>query len=258
MKKDKGEIVPVDQATVVDSLRPNHQDKLRAIELNIRGRLVVIKKNIFVIGQLLSAAREIIGDDGTYQQWIRETFADELPKSTAALYKHIYDRFNTQPSMILYLPVSILLRLGQMEFPETVLKLFEEDPEGYGKLNQKKFKKAYDNYKQGRITEYEFWAQTKGCIDKAFELLTDRNQKKKFDLVVAQVRSGFSKIGTGISLVGKLKTAALPLDLRDFYNKQFDKQISKLKKMREEFNQALDMQHSRDISEADKNKAVDV
>jgi len=270
MKKiamNKTELVPVSKDkndSLLDILSPNRQERIQSIELKIRGKLETIKRNIFEIGQLLSTARIIIGDEGSYQSWIKERFADELPYSTAALYKKIYDRYPHNPKMIQYIPVSILLRLVQKDFPERVIKLFEDDPEGYGKsVNIKKFKESADDYKKGRITEYEFWAETKGCVDFAFDLLSKENQKKKFDVVLAKMRSGFSKINIGMSLIAYYKLLPPPPPLRNFYNKLFDEKIANLQKLKVEFNDAVDnFQESKafpsDISKDDKSKVIDV
>lgn len=222
-------------ATVFDSQRERDQIKLLQIEKSIRANITDIKRKIYDIGKLLSEAKKIL-PHGQFQRWIEETFGGELPYSTAALYKDIYDHFKDKPEMVRYIPVSLLLFLKQKEFPEQIINLIEEDPEGYAKVvDIQAFKRTYADYKKGKKTIYDFWADTGEDVNVAFALLRDKKLARQFDNTQKTIRLGFSEIDKGIRLVKNLSQLPPPA-LRDYYNKQFDKRIDMLQKAKAAFN----------------------
>jgi hypothetical protein len=152
---------------VIDSLMPINRDRVLKIEKGIHKDILRVKRSIFDIGRLLSAAKKWL-PHRKFQAWIEESFGDALPYPTAAAFMSIYNHFQEHPKVIRYIPVSLLLLMKQKEFPEKILKKIEADPEGFTKLidaaGVEKIKKACKAVQQGKISEDDFWAALKTPI----------------------------------------------------------------------------------------------
>ena len=83
---DKLEDIFTEDGTIV--MNP---DRLLIIEDKIRNNIHSIKKNIVEIGKLLFIAKEKL-HHGLFKKWIEVRFGEELPYSTANLYKNIYEQ----------------------------------------------------------------------------------------------------------------------------------------------------------------------
>jgi len=133
---------------VFDSLSTHNKERILKIEGSIRRNIHSIKRRTYDIGKLLFEAKKIL-PHGQFQLWIEQAFGGELPYSTAAAFKAIYDFFQDKPKMVRYIPVSILLLMKQKEFPEEMMKRIEADPEGFAKVvDVEGFKKAYKKIKK--------------------------------------------------------------------------------------------------------------
>ncbi len=116
------------------------------IETAIWKKLGGIKKNVYEIGRLLSEAKKIM-THGQYEPWIKDAFGDELPLSTASLYKQIYDRFKDRPDIVLKVPVTYLLE-AMKDLPSGTIEEIEKA------LQEKIEKQAAKHAKQSIEKQY--------------------------------------------------------------------------------------------------------
>lgn len=78
--------------TVYDRLKPEQKRAILCIQVEIDQRLIDFKVGIFSIGRLLANAKAIL-PHGQFKPWVQETWGRELPYSTAACFKAVYEKF---------------------------------------------------------------------------------------------------------------------------------------------------------------------
>jgi hypothetical protein len=104
MKKTKVTKLDDHRPEVYESLDTDQKRRVLRIEQEIQDRMIDIKVNVYEIGKLLSKAREIVGH-GNFQLWVKQTFNGELPYSTAAFFKGVYETFKDRSDVVRLLPI---------------------------------------------------------------------------------------------------------------------------------------------------------
>jgi len=147
--------VPSDpQKPVFETLNKGDQGRILNIELTIDKHLIEVKFRFFEIGNLLSRAKGIL-PRGTFQRWIEDTWRGQLPYSTAACYRAIYERFKNEKEKITVLPITLLQQMAQDTFPDEIIKMITDNPEAFkGNVNQ--VRAAYADFKKGEIDLSKF------------------------------------------------------------------------------------------------------
>ncbi|MFY9151098.1 MAG: hypothetical protein WAO52_03720 [Prolixibacteraceae bacterium] len=126
----------------------NNKSKLITIETEIQTRICNIKNDIYEIGRLLYDAKKLMLH-GFYEAWIKKTFNDDLPYSTAYFYMRVYKVFRDNPKTVKYIPTKYLLMVTSKEFPEEIIKVLDEHPENIDKDKLDSIKENYSlNYSQ--------------------------------------------------------------------------------------------------------------
>ena len=239
--------------TEFNSFSPHYKKRIQKIEISIRRYLVSMKCRIYDIGKLLFEAKKIL-PHGQFQPWIEQTFGGELPYSTAAAFKDVYDHFKDCPKMVRYIPVSLLLLIKQKGFSEEILKRIEDDPEGFAKVvvaaGLERVKRACKELQQGEITVEDFWAdlQTPIKFDNgkfSFKLLskfTLEEQLRDIRNTQAILCRGFSDIDRSVvsitNYANNLGHDTLDRDqwlppFREYVNREIDDKILKIRKLEE-------------------------
>jgi hypothetical protein len=233
-----------DNTSVLDSLRHRDLKKMERLEKGIRKNITTIKNKVYEIGKLLFEAKKTL-PHGQFQRWIEETFGHELPYSTAAAFKDIYDHFNDQPAMVKHIPISILLLLKQKEFPEEILKMIEADPGGFAKVvDIEQFKKTYAGFKKGKKSVEDFFTYRKFVLDRFFadesceQLLRKYENTKRamrwfyeMDKVIDEVEYFSNHYGQEYRVPDDYLPAFI-----DYYNNEMDIRIDRLQKAKAAFN----------------------
>ena len=141
--------------SIFDSLMQWNKWKLLEIEEAINKRLHCVKCDIFEIGRLLSEAKKVIGH-GNFKKWIEETWGEELPYSTAACYKKIYEEYGFRPDLIKSLPVSFLIHMAHSKFPDKAKNKIVENPKAFKEADLNGTADFFKDFKQGQATEDQF------------------------------------------------------------------------------------------------------
>lgn len=195
-------------------------NKLTEIEGRIRKALVQIKTNILAIGRMLYQAKKIIGEGNGYHNWIKGTFGNELPISTAGAYYKIYatfcEEYNIEKEFNYFqdFPVWFLIMVTQDKFPREARRIIfgvtDEDFKNKAlyaikhtdlRLVEDKFREL----KEGNIAEDEFLEFVQAQRQKGIEISKgnfDRaREDKKLTLICKLKQSMFSarkNVDTGL------------------------------------------------------------
>jgi hypothetical protein len=179
VKVISGEVRDADAVSIFNSLESKKQKQILKIQTKIETHLLAIKTNSYAIGKCLSEAKEVVGH-GNFKKWIQETWKNELPYSTAALYLKIYNEFEKTPDLVRYLPVGFLQQVSQTSFPESILALIkEQNPDAFDKSTIDDIGSAYRDFKSGKIKLDEFNALAKDVIELGTKMLTGETQVRQ-------------------------------------------------------------------------------
>ena len=165
-----------------EDLGRSEKIKLTKIEREIQNKTIEIKTQAFEIGKLLCQAKRIISH-GCFQDWIKQTFADDLPYSTAYFYMRIYQTFKKQPGVVPLIPTQYLTTLTQKKFPKEALQIIKEkldkQPDSIEKWQLDEVKEFYDLMKKGTVGGNAFLRQVKQIIKDGQNLVNDKMNKTK-------------------------------------------------------------------------------
>ncbi|MEX2410302.1 MAG: DUF3102 domain-containing protein [Candidatus Paceibacterota bacterium] len=160
-----------------EDLGQSEKFQITRIEHNIQSCIINIKKDSFEIGKLLHQAKSIL-PHGSFEQWIKKTFGDDLPYSTAYLYMRIYETFKHRAGIIQNIPIKHLVFLTQKKLPEEVLQMIkeklDEDPEGLVQTGLTDVKEMFDLMKKGTIGGSQFLKEVKQIIKEGQKLEENR------------------------------------------------------------------------------------
>ncbi|MEX0681657.1 MAG: hypothetical protein WD097_09775 [Balneolales bacterium] len=156
--------------------------QLLDIEGEIQTRLINIKKDSYHIGELLHNAKNIL-PHGSFKPWIKKTFDNDLPYSTAYFYMRLYKTFKDDRTALQYIPTEYLIILTENNFPEDTRKMITEqinnDPKTIQKKEFEQVKDCYNLLKSGTIGGSAFLKQTKDIIELGKELTDIQMGKTK-------------------------------------------------------------------------------
>jgi Protein of unknown function (DUF3102) len=119
------EVVGENEREVYEKVSPHNKRRLSRITEQVRNKLKSFRRSFYEIGKLLSDAKGWVGH-GNFQRWIKETFDDELPYSTANMYMAIFDKFENRPDLVEGMGVKFLLDLSRGEDKDSVIKELEK------------------------------------------------------------------------------------------------------------------------------------
>lgn len=189
------------------SLERSEKIQLTKIERDIQGCIINIKKDSFEIGQLLYKAKKIL-PHGSFNPWIRKTFKDDLPYSTANFYMRIYETFQHRPGVVQHIPTKYLLYLTQRKFPEEALQIIKDHIDKNESIERWQLEQVngfFDLMKEGAVGGNKFLQQVKQIIKDGHKLDEDslKNQNKH-----RMNRNARRSLNLGLGdLLGKLDSA---------------------------------------------------
>jgi hypothetical protein len=197
-KRDLGD--KAQDTPVFDLLDDDYQSRILKIEHQIQAELVTIKTSVYNIGKLLSAAKELV-PNGEFQRWITETFGDELPYSTAACYKSIYERFQGCPEFVNRLPMTFLIQSKQETFPEDIIDILKQNTEAAKQVDLNKIIDAYRDFKGKKVSFDEFMKMAKKEIELGLAIVTgkvraqhSRRAKRLHKIGIRDLHEGIKKM----------------------------------------------------------------
>jgi|SRR5690625_5064743 len=163
-------------------LKRSEKIKLTKIERDVQNLVIEQKKTTYEIGKLLHHAKRIV-PHGCFQDWIKQTFADDLPYSTAYFYMRVYETFENQPGMVSRVPSQYLLTLTQKKFPEQALQIIKEkldnQPDSIEKWQMDEIKEFFGLMKKGTVGGNAFLKQVREIIKDGQALQEDKMNRAK-------------------------------------------------------------------------------
>ena len=149
-EKHKGNIKRITLDEIIEFLTDSEKTKLLKSQTELHGEIINVKRSIYHMGELLYGAKQILSH-GKFIPWIKLTFGEDLPYSTAYFYMNVYERFKDDPKAIQFIPTKYLLMITQKEFPEEVLKTLKENHNKINKQGLQQIKEVYTEFKSGTI-----------------------------------------------------------------------------------------------------------
>jgi hypothetical protein len=195
--------------------------KILSIEREVTNKIIRIKVNMYGIGKLLTEAKGIL-PHGNFKDWIQETFANDLPYSTANFYMRVYKNFRGKKDLIKYFPSEMLLMLTQNQFPDTAFKIItnevDENPHKLPPNQRKIIKQLYDENKNGGLTENEFAEEVDKVLEFSEEEIEDQKQKTHIRIARNGRRSMYFGIKKLTENIGKWRKKVHDMEFRHPYN----------------------------------------
>lgn len=115
-----------DQASTMGGPNP-----LLKIEKGINRCLMNIKRDIWVIGRLLSQAKNCFLQHGQYEQWIQESFGHMLSLRSALNYRLIYEKYEHDKRIVDQVPACYLMHLvREKPDPDELAAIAKENDDG--------------------------------------------------------------------------------------------------------------------------------
>lgn len=165
-----------------EDLGYSERSQITNIERGIQACIINIKKDAYQIGKLLDKAKTVL-PHGRFQTWVESTFGDDLPYSTANLYKNIYQTFEDRPGVVQHIPTKYLSAFTQKRFPDEalmVIKKYVEKKDSIERWQLDQVKEFFDLMKSGTVGGNKFLQQVKQIIKDGEKLTEDelKNQNK--------------------------------------------------------------------------------
>jgi hypothetical protein len=154
---------------ILKDLTPSEKANLLRDQTEIFRRLTNIKRDIYCIGEMLTAHKKLLGH-GRFARWIRTAFNGDLPYSTARFYMRIYDVFKDTPGIVKYIPTKYLLMVTDKQFPDELICQFKANPEHVSKNALMTVSDLFDQLKHGRIGSNKFIELAKDQIKLGIEI----------------------------------------------------------------------------------------
>jgi hypothetical protein len=123
-----------------------HEDRLGRIVANIKQRTVIIKKEIFHIGELLTEAKQIVGH-GNFKQWVADTF--DFSYETANNCMNVYKACLGHPEIVTTIKASVLYKIAAPGFPTDLREYIFEH--GNSRYTNSDIQDLLDRYKAGEL-----------------------------------------------------------------------------------------------------------
>ena len=201
-KKNKPQVFNLDQyrGPVFDALGDDDKKRILNIQSDIELKLIHIKTNVYEIGKLLFRAKGIL-PHGKFQKWVEETFGRELPYSTAACYKGIYEIFKDNPKTVKLLPLNFLIQAKQETFPDEIRNLINENPEAFKESDFDEFNQIYGDFKGGKIDLGGFIGLAKKEIQIGKEILEGESHVRHSLRGKRTIKQGFRQLKDAISVM---------------------------------------------------------
>ena len=160
-------------------------------ETDITVRLINIKKDVYQIGKRLHENKQIL-PYGMYIPWIELTFGNDLPPSTAYLYRRIYEVFKDHESTVPFIPSPFLLMVTTKKFPAEVVKLLNENPKNITKNALQNVNEVYSLFKDGTIGGSQFIKLSEKQLKLGIDIMKGRSTHR----LNANMRHSF-ELGAG-------------------------------------------------------------
>jgi hypothetical protein len=178
------------------------QKRILLIQSDIEQRLVNIKTDIYGVGKLLSCAKKIL-PWGTFQRWIEETFGNDLPYSTAACWKSIYEVFEKNPQSVKLIPMNFLIKMKEKSFPEEILRLANENPEAFKEADLEELSRAYADFKNNEIYLDDFVELAKKQIKLGMAIISGENRLRHAQRANRTIKQGFYDLTKAVKKMRK-------------------------------------------------------
>lgn len=185
---------------ITEFIPDNEKAKLLSIQNDIQAKLINIKKDIYLIGESLFEAKQIL-EHGMFIPWIEQTFDKELPYSTAHFYMKVYSVFKESPATIQYIPTKYLLMITNKEFPAEIVKLLNENLDKIDKKGLQQINEVYKEFKDGQIGSNQFLKLANKQISLGMDILKGRakhrlntNSRRSFELGTGDILKRINSI----------------------------------------------------------------
>ena len=193
------------------AMLPLNEREMLDIEEKIKTALIQIKVNKMTIGRLLYRAKKLV-DPGKYEQWIKDTFGDELPLKSAGAYRKIFEVFcndyglELDDSYFKEFPIWFLIMVTQDQFPKEARRIMFEVPKEEQSqrifrpirhTNLREIEDKFGELKSGEITEGEFLY----FVHSQRELGKEHFANNKIKARELNERSEIDKLGIGITSI---------------------------------------------------------
>ena len=164
---------------VYEEMGSSEKRKLLEIYTQIESRLINIKKDSFQIGKLLWEAKKVL-PHGMFAPWIKKTFKDELPYTTAAMYMRIYRKFKDYERAVPFIPAKYMLMMINNGFPEEsrnfLAEKIEGDEKGLEIEHYQKINEFFQLLKKGTIGPNQFNKLMKEQIQMGIDLYKGKSK----------------------------------------------------------------------------------
>ncbi len=154
---------------ILKDLTPSEKANLLRDQTEIFRRLTNIKRDIYCIGEMLTAHKKLLGH-GLFIRWINTAFHGDLPYSTARFYMNVYAVFKGNPGALTYIKSEYLLMITDKRFPEEIINLIKTNPEHVSKNALMTINNLFDQLKHGRIGSSKFIELAKDQIRLGIEI----------------------------------------------------------------------------------------
>src|SRR4030042_185321 len=114
MKKDYSDAHHMRLCRVHGDFEYGNEDRLGRIVKEVKHRVLICKKEIFNIGELLVEAKKIVGH-GNFKKWIADTF--DFSYETANNFMNVYNACLANPSLVGTIKASVLYQISSPGFP---------------------------------------------------------------------------------------------------------------------------------------------
>ncbi|PWN05644.1 DUF3102 domain-containing protein [Rhodohalobacter mucosus] len=156
--------------------------RISKIERDIQNGIINLKKDFFEIGKLLDEAKRIL-PHGSFMSWIKTTFADDLPYTTAYFYMRVYRTFKNRTRMLNCLSMKDLLLMTRNDFPEDALTIMDEHVEENGSIDRRQLdeiRNFHDLMMEGTVGGNQFLKEVEKTVKDRRKLDEDSfmNQNK--------------------------------------------------------------------------------
>lgn len=131
------------------NLRPG-QERLGFIVDEINTRMGIGKKEIYLVGELLVEAKEIVGH-GNFQEWIGHTF--DFSYETAVNFMNVFKVCLGNPAIVETMKASVLYQIAAPGFPADLREHIFETGRPLENFSSRDLRELLEKYKAGELDE---------------------------------------------------------------------------------------------------------
>ena len=137
---------------ITEKLSDTDRVKLLEDQTEVQREIFSVKRSVFNIGKILSKAKARL-PHGYFIRWIKLSFGDDLPYSTAYLYMKIYEMFKDHKSIIEWVPMKYLVMITSKEFPAEIIRVLKRHKKEIGPAALQQIGDNYHKYKKGELSK---------------------------------------------------------------------------------------------------------